>query len=63
MDEVLGNLWKIIVHDVRDAVDMDTTRGYIGRYQNAILAVLKSAECLIPLTLTAAAVNGGCLDS
>src|SRR5581483_1307541 len=62
MDEVFGNLGKIVVHDVRDAVDVDPAGGDIGGNQYPIIAVLESAERLIALILAAIAVNGGRLD-
>lgn len=59
VNEILGRLWQVVIHDVRDAVHMDAARGYVGRDEDAILAILEALERAIPLCLCAIAVNGG----
>ena len=63
VDEVLGHLREIVVHDVGDAFDVNAAGGHIGGHQDAIPAVLESVQGLVALVLRAAAVNAGGLHA
>src|ERR1035438_9757740 len=63
MDEVFGHLRKIVVHDVRDAFDVDAARGHIGGHQNAVVSILEALQGLDALILAAVAVDGGALEA
>src|SRR5205085_5440405 len=41
----------------RDPLNVDAARGNIGRYKNAIVAILKSGKCSIALSLCTIAVD------
>jgi hypothetical protein len=43
MGEILGNLRKIVVYDMRNVVDVNAARGDIGCHHHAILALLEAA--------------------
>ena len=63
MDEIFRNLRQVEVHDVRDAVDVDSSCGNIRGDQHTITPLLKTTKSLIALTLSAIAVNTGGFDS
>src|SRR5882762_8954046 len=47
MDEVLGYLRKIVVHYVRDSLDVYAASGDVCRNEDSILALLESTQSLI----------------
>ena len=49
--------WHIIIHDVRDAFDMNSSRGNIGRDENARVPAPKCFERGDALPLRAIAVH------
>ena len=57
VDEVLGRLRQVVIHDVRDAFDVDAARGDVGRDQHAVVPVLEALERLVALALAAVAVD------
>src|SRR5215813_2802286 len=63
MNEIFRRLRKVVVHDVRDAIDVDAASRNIGGDEHAIVSLLKSAERLVTLILAAIAVNGGRLNT
>ena len=57
MDEVLGNLWQIIVNNMRNVVDVYTARGHVGGNQHLKLTRFESAEGARALGLRAIPVD------
>src|SRR5690348_7400972 len=43
MNESFGYVWKVIVNDVGDVLDVNAAGGHIGRDEHAVLPSLKSA--------------------
>src|ERR1022692_1100994 len=58
VNEVLRNLRRIVVHDVRDAFHVNAALRNVGRPQDTIVAVLEAAERLGALVLAAVAMDG-----
>ena len=44
MHEVLGDVRQIVVHNVGDVIDVDSSRGHVGRHENVILAAAKAFD-------------------
>lgn len=63
MDEILGNLGQVKVHDMGDAVDVNATGRDIGSYEDSVLPLLESTKGPVALALGAVAVNAGGLDA
>ena len=63
VNEVLGHLRKIVIHNMGDAFDVDTAGGYIGGHQDTVLAVLESVQGLVTLVLCAAAMDASGLHA
>ena len=63
MDEVFGNLRQIVIHDVRDAVDVNAAGGYVGGDQHAVIALLESGQGLVALALGAVAMDARGVDA
>src|SRR6188768_1912181 len=49
MNEIFRSLRQIEIHDVGNAIDVNPASRYIGRDQDAIIAILESTQCLIAL--------------
>ena len=63
MNEILGHLGQIVVHDVRDSFDVNAARRNIGGDQHAVLAALESGERARALALRTAAMDTGDLHA
>ena len=63
MDEVFGNIGKIVVDDVRDVLHVDAASGDVGGDQDAILPALKTREGRGALRLRAVTMYHGGVDS
>src|SRR5262249_40917464 len=57
VDEVLGNLRKVVVHDVSDIIDVNAAGGNVGCHQNPVIPLLESSQRLIALALRAVPVD------
>src|SRR5690348_4505751 len=57
VNEILGGLRKIVIHDVRDPFDVNPAGCDVGRHQNPIVSVLEPAQRLAALVLAAVAVD------
>ena len=44
MDEIFGNVGKIVVDDVSDVLHVDAASGDVGGHEDAILPALESSE-------------------
>ena len=63
MDEIFGDVGKIIIDDVSNVLDVDTASGDVGGDEDAILPALKTGEGGGSLRLRAVAMNHGCVDA
>src|SRR5271157_666773 len=59
MNKVLGNLWQIIVDDMRNIRDVDAARGDVRRHQDLELTLVEAVQGPGALRLGAVAVNHG----
>ena len=57
MNKVFGNLRQVIVNDVRNILDVDTTRSNIRRYQDLELALVESGQRTCALRLRTVTVD------
>ena len=51
MDEVFGDVGKVVIDDMRDVLDVDAASGYVCGHEDAILSALESSESRGPLRL------------
>src|SRR6185503_4174050 len=58
MDVGLGHVRQLVVHHMRDAVDVDAARGDIGRDEHARTARAEALERALARILRLVAVNG-----
>lgn len=63
VNEILGNLWKVVVHHVSDVIDVNPTGGYVGCHKNPVVTVLESGQRLIALALRAVPVDPGGVEA
>jgi len=63
MDEVFGDIGKIVIDDVGDVLNVDAASGDVGGDQDAILPALKAGEGGGALRLRAVAMNHGGVDA
>ena len=63
MDEVLSHLGHVVVDYVGHVVNVQATRGYISRHQNAVPTLSKAAQSSVALRLAAIAMNAGRLPT
>ena len=63
MDEVFGNLRKIVVYYVSDVIYMNASRSHIGCHENPIVALLESSQRVIALALCAVAMDARCVKA
>ena len=57
MDKVFCDFRDIVIHDVRNMLDIDAASGDVGSNQDAMTAFGKALESLIALGLRTVAVN------
>src|ERR1700721_1789750 len=63
MDEIFGDVGKIIVDDVGDVLDVNAASGDVGGDKDAILPALEAGEGRGALRLRAVAMNHGGVDA
>src|SRR5579863_2773073 len=63
VDEVFGDIGKVVVDDVGDVLDVDAASGDVGGNEHAILPALETSEGRSPLRLRAVAMNHGGVDA
>src|ERR1700722_17253974 len=59
MNKVLRNLRHVVVHDVRDVVDIESARSHVGRDENPVSAPGKALQRSATLRLCTVAMNAG----
>src|SRR5690606_4956632 len=57
VDVVFGLVRRVVVHYVRDQVDVDSARGNVGRNENADAPALDTVQRALALTLRAVGVD------
>src|ERR1700680_4150015 len=57
VDEILGSIGQVVIHDVSDAFHMNAARRDIRRHQNTMMALLKRSKSLVALALRAVAMQ------
>ena len=63
VDVIFQLVREVEIDDVRDAVDVDATRGDVSRDQDPDFAVLESLQGTLTLALGAIGVDGGATDT
>ncbi len=63
MNEVFGLFRQIVVHDVRNVIDVNPARRHVGGDQYAANTILEALQRFVPLLLCAVAVDRGHLVS
>ncbi len=63
VDVIFQLVRKVEIDDVRDAVDVDTARGDVGRNQDPDFAVLESLQGTLTLALGAIGVDGSATNT
>jgi hypothetical protein len=59
MNIVINVGWEIVIDDVSDVGNIETTSGNGGGNENWAMAVSEHLQCSLTFTLSAVTVNGG----